>query len=121
MNSRTLIPGALALLAALTGASAAANPSQDEAPRQAVALADLNLGSPEGVATLYRRIRSAAKQVCAYPPDFRQLSDVRDSDACKALAVDRAVLQLNIPALHALHLAHARHARGSRLASNAQR
>jgi hypothetical protein len=53
---------------------------------------------------------------------LRRPTEVRDSKTCRALAVDRAVTQVNIPALHALHLAAtARHARGSRLASNAQR
>jgi UrcA family protein len=120
MNTRTLIPGAMALLAAI-GTYAAANPSE-EAPRQAVTYADLNLGSQEGLARLYRRIGNAANQVCDYPPDLRRPTEVRDSKTCRALAVDRAVTQVNIPALHALHLAAtARHARGSRLASNAQR
>ena len=121
MNSRTLITGAVALLVVI-GANAMANPPLEAYPTQAVAYADLNLASPAGVATLYRRIRRAANQVCDYPPDLRQLTSVRDSKACSALAVERAVLQVNIPALHALHLATTtRHARGSRMASNAQR
>lgn len=119
MNSRNSIPGALALLAATICTSAIAGPAQVSPPTQIIAFADLNLNSPAGVARLYRRIQRAADQVCEFPPDLRELRAVRESKSCKARAMERAVIQVDIPALHALHLAKtARHSRSGRLANN---
>ena len=69
---------------------------------------DLNLDQAAGVARLYQRLRVAARTVCG--PDVavgtRLLS--REWRTCVASAVDRAVTEVDRPALTAYHLAHAR-------------
>ena len=77
----------------------------DPLPTLAVGYADLNLASKAGVAALYRRIESAADQVCDLPRDTRRLKPEADLAACKARVTDRAILQVDLPALSAMHLA----------------
>ena len=66
-----------------------------------VSFRDLNLSTPAGAATLYRRIKSAAESVCGYEEtDFRAQISWR---ACVRRAVDDAVAKVNSPQLTALH------------------
>ncbi len=56
----------LALAASLPAAALAAEP---EVKSEVVRFDDLNLASPAGIATLERRITSAARRVCSYRDD----------------------------------------------------
>jgi UrcA family protein len=76
----------------------------DIPPRQVVRFADLNLDRPEGVATLYARLRIAATKVCDDgEPDWvvRRLSN-----ACALHATERAIADINLPALTSYHQQH---------------
>lgn len=96
---------ATALLAAAISPDATAEPAPEAPPTQVVSFAELNLNSPTGVATLYRRIQKAADKVCAFPPPGRQLSRVEERNACNARATERAVVLVGVPALTAMHRA----------------
>ena len=68
-----------------------------------VTFADLNLGSPQGLAVLYSRLKNAARAVCEDPIGIRQIREVWEASRCKKTALDRAVLKINLPALSQLH------------------
>ena len=90
-----------ALLAALAGSLssiAAAAQFSDQAPSQLVQFADLDVSSSEGATLLYSRIRSAARTVCE-PVDARTLEAKIPRHGCEDQAVERAVAQVNAPAL----------------------
>jgi UrcA family protein len=72
-----------------------------DVPTQIVRFTDLNMASPQDVATLYRRINSAAQAVC---PDPRSESGIRANQAkfCLRWAVEGAVRRINAPQLTAL-------------------
>jgi UrcA family protein len=93
---------ALVLGALVCGPALADAPAE---PAKAVKFADLNLNSPQAVATLYQRIERAADQVCQMPRGTLQLKLESELKACRQDATDRAILQANVPALSALHLA----------------
>jgi UrcA family protein len=91
----------LGLACAFVGASlfcASSFASDADTPQQRVVrFADLNLDRPEGIATLYARLRFAARQVCDdEEPDLvlRMLSNT-----CVVRATERAVAEINSPAL----------------------
>jgi UrcA family protein len=120
MNSRNTFLK-VAMLAATIGGSAMAGPAQEESPpAQVVSYSDLNLKAPAGVAALYRRIQTAADVVCEYPPAARhQHALIQERKACRARATERAVVQIDVPALNALHLASTgRNAGPAQVASN---
>ena len=103
MNSITTVRCTVAVLTALPwGSALAAPPAQ---PTMTVTLADLDFNAPSAVNTLYKRIESAAREVCQMPRSTRQLSVESGIKACKADAIRRAVLQANMPALTDLHVA----------------
>jgi UrcA family protein len=103
------ILGAGAVALALTVTAVQAAPTYDEMGRPVVHVRydDLNLASPEGTRALYRRIVTAARQVCseANPLDMNQ---VAAAESCKAQAIERAVREVNDPRLAALHGASAK-------------
>ena len=90
-----------ALLACVTLAAITAHAS-DEAPSQKVSLAGLDLTQPQGTLQAYRRIRSAAEWVCR---DLSHEGGVRRPlmTQCVEQAVERAVADVNAPALTAYH------------------
>lgn len=69
----------------------------------AVAFGDLDLTSQAGIDTLYKRLRSAANRVCSPREDIRNLPMHRDWRQCMKGALDRAVSELNLPALTQTH------------------
>jgi UrcA family protein len=79
--------------------SAVARSDQD-LPRRAVTLADLDLTKPEDVAKAYRRIHFAATQVCP-DADAADLWVRYSAKACVDSVVSRAVSQLRSPLLTA--------------------
>lgn len=91
----------LASLGACTDVYAANAPSNQnlEFAQRTVKFADLDLTRAEGAATLYSRIHSAARQVCT--PTFAtwEWEAARTARPCVDKAIDRAVAQVNAPAL----------------------
>jgi UrcA family protein len=97
---------ALLLLGGLAGVMAAgAATSYDDPPSVVVKYSDLALATDSGVNQLYRRIMSAARQVC---PDssIRDLGMQRQVEACRNQAVAKAVRQIDNSRLAALHATH---------------
>jgi UrcA family protein len=96
---------AAALALALGSALAVAGEASDHTTlrQQTVRFGDLNLQSVEGVVTLYRRITSAAEEVCA--PSSRPGSRIVSSDYrdCVARAVAEAVAKIGRPELSTLY------------------
>lgn len=81
--------GALALLATDTeGAYAAEDP-----PSKRVSYADLNLRSPQGRATLVRRVKYAARQVCD-SGNFQLSMPLRRDTVCVRKTTERAMAQV---------------------------
>ncbi len=80
---------------------AKADPAIDPAPSVVVKFDDLDLGSSKGAQTLYRRITSAAEQVCPYA-DHRDLSLRSTIKSCQQAALDRAMHRLSPQQLAAL-------------------
>jgi UrcA family protein len=60
---------------------------------------DLNLSSPEGVSALYKRLHTAAVQVC--DNDSPYLEKKAAAKACIADSMERAIARVNSPALTA--------------------
>jgi len=90
---------ATALIGALTFAAispgALAEPPSDDLPREVVKFADLDLSRPAAAQELYRRIRNAARRVCAeYNPSAYERS-------CAQQAVARAEAEVDAPQLTA--------------------
>ena len=89
-----------AVAAALFGSFAAVSQAAD-APSLMVKYQDLNVSNPQGAATLYARIQSAAAVVCGgfedRGPALKALTD-----ACVHKAIADAVTQVGQPSLTAL-------------------
>jgi UrcA family protein len=68
-----------------------------------VRFADLNLQSPEGARALYARIRTAAAELCGEQFSLWDGNRLREWKTCYRATIDRAVVQLNRPALTAMH------------------
>jgi UrcA family protein len=96
---------AAAFALALGSALAVAGEGSDHTTlrQQTVRFGDLNLHSVEGAATLYRRITSAAEDVCA--PSSMPGSRIVSSDYrnCVARAVGEAVAKIDRPELSTLY------------------
>ena len=104
---------ALAGLAAHSPNTFAASVGFDEPPAaRVVGYGDLDLKSNAGAATLYSRIRSAAREVCE-PLDDVMIKLLRAKYDCRADAVARAVAKVDSPALTNYYLG-----RGKPLAAN---
>lgn len=73
-------------------------------PSIRVKYGDLNLQSSAGVETLYKRIHSAAKDVCAFAGD-RELSVLTFDRNCAANTESLAIKQVNNAALSAYYQA----------------
>jgi UrcA family protein len=96
---KSLIRGALlgASLCALS-ALTTANAASDEAPTRLVRYGDLDLTSVDGVVTLYRRIRGAARDVCS-PLAASDLLAEAFARSCEEHAIAGAVADVNTPLL----------------------
>ena len=66
-----------------------------------VSFRDLDLSSPAGATTLYKRIKSAAKQVCGY--EGTDLISKSIWNGCYTTAIADAVGKVNSPLLTAVH------------------
>ena len=101
MKSFVNIRVTVAVLATLVCGAAVASPPAE--PSKAVSYADVNLKSSAGIEALYTRIKKAASEVCQIPSGTHQIRIESELKACKAGAVDRAVVDANLPSLVALH------------------
>lgn len=102
---RLIALAGLALVASAFGtAQAFAADSDGTTLMKHVRYDDLNLSREAGVRKLYARIKDAADVVCA-PFNGRQLSQRMNQVACVTSAMERAVRQVNEPALTHYYLA----------------
>src|SRR5579871_2816738 len=85
------------------GKAAQAAEPDDAVPHKVVSFKDLNLSTAEGAEALYKRIRSAAREVCADPYRY-DLSEFR-LQPCIDDAMSRAIAQVNSPKLTSLYQA----------------
>ena len=95
------VPGAYAQSASGQEIVVRAHAGDTETRSQMVSYADLDLGHEAGARALLTRITGAAKLVCS--PEPRELKDAKPYRACTRQAVDRAVADVNNPAVSALH------------------
>lgn len=70
--------------------------------KETVRFGDLNIGTPQGAAVLYGRIRLAAARVC-WPLDHGDLASKLHVEACANRAIVEAVNAVNQPALIAVY------------------
>ena len=107
MNSITSAPRRTLLAGAILGALAlgfVTLSSADEGtspPQVIVKFADLDASTSQGAAALYRRIHSAAVDVCSRIYD-RELAYRLHKDVCLQAAIGDAVIKVNRPALSAV-------------------
>jgi len=90
-------------IAMVVNAAQAGEPA-DARPHKVVSFRDLNLSTAEGAAALYKRIKSAAIEVCGQPDSF-DLSRTYYPQICINEAMSRAVADVNRPMLTSLYQA----------------
>jgi UrcA family protein len=83
------------------GSTAQAGEPDTTVAHKVVSFRDLNLNSAEGVEVLYKRIRSAAHEVCEDPLRW-DLSELKVKP-CINDAISRAIAQVNSPMLTSLY------------------
>jgi UrcA family protein len=76
-------------------------------PSIAVKYSDLDLNRPSDVRVLYRRIRFASEESCGLSEITGSHQQLPSWKRCVAGAIDRAVAQVDRPALTAYHRQHA--------------
>lgn len=103
LNGRTRSSLLTALVLAAAGASLALPAAADsiDLPQKTISYADLDLSRAEGAATLYGRLRQAAKQVCGNPG--RRVQQIVAWRACYDQAISDAVARVDRPTLTAHH------------------
>ncbi len=102
---RILIAGAIFSAVASGFSAVAVATNVSDAPQVMVKYGDLNESNPQGAAVLYRRIRSAAENVCP-GLEHASLASKRMVDACMHKAITAAVIKVNQPALFAVYNAN---------------
>lgn len=102
--SMALASGLVTLLSVCSVGVQAAR-ADDSPPQVKVSYADLNLSSTQGAEALYRRIKSAAGEVC-YPRDERNLAQMANRRACIQKAISDAVTHVGSPTLIAVYNTH---------------
>jgi UrcA family protein len=103
----------IAIAAAVVGVSPLASPRAEPASAdkaEFVFLADLDLGSDAGARAALARIRSSARWLCGGTWSYQDYGEGGRAtwNACVAGAVDRAVTEVNQPALTALRASERR-------------
>jgi UrcA family protein len=105
LKMKIAVPCALlSILAGPLGAAAAAIAQPDDPPSRRVSFADLDLTRDTGVATLYSRLSSAAREVCA-TNDSWEPKLFAHSYECRHQALERAVSDVNSATLTDYYLA----------------
>jgi UrcA family protein len=102
-NPVRVLWGLVACAAVAWGGGNAARASEPDntVAHKVVSLRDLNLNSAEGIEVLYKRIRSAAHDVCA-DPLRADLSEFK-LKPCIDETMSRAIAQVNSPMLTSLY------------------
>jgi UrcA family protein len=90
------------LLSPLCHAAPALQPGYEIVTRR-VQYTDLNLDDNRAVELLYRRIKSAAVDVCEAPQTSRFIETIAHVWHCERAAVEEAVQEVNSPKLTELH------------------
>jgi UrcA family protein len=102
LKTMSVLPCVLAVAASpLTAVAMQAGPPPDEPLKRVVSYADLDLSRDSGVATLYSRINSAAREVCEPIDDWALRLQRFD---CRQAAIARAIADANLPTLTSLYL-----------------
>ena len=101
LKSLSVILAAASILTPIAGICAGPVP-----PQVRVAIADVNLSSPQGIATVYTRLQQAATEVCGQEPQIRELGQHAGWSKCVDTALDAAVVQVRSIGLAALHAKH---------------
>ncbi len=98
-----LLAATAAAALALTSGPARAGPAATDEPRSlTVRFADLNLASEAGARALLARLHAAADEVCAGPPDLRELERTSRYHGCVNDTVERALRQIRSPQVMAV-------------------
>ena len=101
------LPLVLAAATAVIGLFATAQASQPSEPRSLIVqFADLNTGTNQGAAALYRRMDTAAGVVCGQRKRTGSLIVSETWEACVKNAMQDALAQINRPAVTAYAAAH---------------
>jgi len=107
LRPRSLRPACLALISAgmavLSFAGSAHLAWAADPMQVSVSYADLNMESAACLRSLYGRLQSAARRVCAPLDDGRQSSRNLPFVRCYDSALSSAVAQINKPVLTAMH------------------
>ena len=98
---RTLVAGAILSVLALSFATASHADDDTTPPQVTVKFGDLDVSTPQGAAALYRRINSAAIDVCSRMYVIEQAYKWH-KDACLQKVIGDTVIKVNRPALSAV-------------------
>jgi UrcA family protein len=98
---RTLAVGAIFSALAVSFASLSGADETSSPPQVIVKFADLHISTPQGAATLYRRIHGAADDVCSRMYRITE-AHRRHKDACQQQLIANAVIRVNRPATSAV-------------------
>jgi len=103
MNKSILVAAAFIFSAIVMPASATIT---EEITNKHVQFADLNLSNPAGQATLYKRLKNAAKNACAVNSHHqtKSLSGLMEGKSCYKETLSSAVEQVNNNGLTKLHM-----------------
>src|ERR1044071_5030504 len=107
MNRFTLALAATSLALAITAPAFADPNTAVESVR--VMYPDLDLNTSRGTKNLYRRLKSAAQDVCGSLYDIEFLAEMRKVERCQQTAMENAVMEVNKPKLTALYDKHFPH------------
>jgi UrcA family protein len=94
-----------AVLASAAGVAVGDTPAVEAAPALTVKYKNSDLTSRDGSLALYKRITSAASEVCAVT-NHQDIGGFTRYQACKRAAIQRAVNELHSPQLAAVHSDH---------------
>jgi UrcA family protein len=103
MTQNTIRAASFFLAGAITlcALQATARAADDGLPKRTVSYADLDISKPAGAKILYHRITAAANEVCAYGA-YWEISTRQKQHDCVQAAIDKAVKDVDSPALSAL-------------------
>jgi UrcA family protein len=104
---KTAIRRAAIAMTLISVATVSAASTLDAPAQRIVKFGDLNLGTDSGVALLYARIRSAAREVCE-PENVWNVSALLAAKECTERAVKQAVEEVDAPLLKSYHRTQSR-------------
>jgi UrcA family protein len=102
-NRPTLSLAALSALACTFAAGLATAATPVGEPSVAVQLRHVNFANPRDVADLYHRIAQAARSVCRVSQTPADGSAMKHASSCYEATMERAISDVNSPALTALY------------------